>query len=85
MRTGSLWDLSFEKGVPSLTTIQKLVKFDPDFPVIRYGSRGRAYVVDLDAAGEFLRLRHAGGAIRPEAREIAKRELGLGLLGDGNA
>lgn len=85
MRTGSLTALSMEAGMPSINTIQKIARHNAYFPVIQRGGRGKAFVVDLDAAAEFLRQWQAGRFIRPEAREIAKRELGLGLLGGTDA
>ncbi|HEX8554705.1 MAG TPA: hypothetical protein VF695_08360 [Sphingomonas sp.] len=55
MRIGKLWELAAIPDMPSQPTLRAFIRSRPDFPVITTGSKGTAYVFDLDAAASFVR------------------------------
>lgn len=56
MRIGSLEDLYREPGLPSASTMRRIIRLRPDFPFIRAGARGCPYT-----------LRHTGAVWAAEA------------------
>jgi hypothetical protein len=88
MRIGSLEDLYREPGLPSASTMRRIIRLRPDFPFIRAGARGCPYQLDLDVAGQFVREAHAAMHApprppqrTPEDRRAICASLGLEFAG----
>lgn len=54
-RVGALWELAALPGMPSQPTLRAFMSVRPDFPVLRHGSRGVSFLIDLNAAAAFVR------------------------------
>lgn len=82
---GSLFDLTQMPGMPSETTLRKMLAEHSDFPVVARGKNGVAYEFDLAAAASFVRgLREKEQALaRTRSEEV--RQFGLELLGEDAA
>lgn len=78
---GSLQELASLPGMPSEPTVRKLIAKHADFPILKRGTNGDAYEIDLGEAASFiLGLRQKEEAeARSRAEEV--RQFGLDLLG----
>jgi hypothetical protein len=78
---GSLGDLASVPGVPSEPTLRRLIRDNPDFPVVATGTNGVAYQIDVGAAIAWLRAheeqrREAEAAQRNKVQQFALELLG---------
>lgn len=76
---GSLTDLSRRPGMPSEVTLRKLIARHADFPIVRHGTHGRKYRINLKDAEKFvlgLRERRQLAAVE---RQALIREFGLNM------
>ncbi|MGD9470624.1 MAG: hypothetical protein AB7G24_00835 [Novosphingobium sp.] len=83
--TGTLGDLAAVPGMPSEPTLRKLIKENPDFPVISTGSNGRAYEIDVAEAVAWLQAREEKIRAAERARSEEVRQFALDLLGSDSA
>lgn len=63
--------------MPSDVSLRKLIARHRDFPIIRHGGQGKAYVIDLDAAEAFVRKLRDKPKLDREAKQRWIREFGL--------
>ncbi|KUR74798.1 hypothetical protein AQZ50_17260 [Novosphingobium sp. Fuku2-ISO-50] len=77
---GNLTDLSRLPGMPSDVTLRRLIAIHPDFPILRRGSKGKSYRIDLDAAAAFVRSLTQARVLDPMQRRAAIQQLGLEML-----
>ncbi|WP_037518031.1 hypothetical protein [Sphingobium yanoikuyae] len=77
---GTISDLAKRPGMPSERAIRQIMKRNSDFPFFRRGTRGLAYLVDLDEAERFLSKLSRRPALAPITRSKLIKELGLDLL-----
>lgn len=82
---GTLGDLAAVPGMPSEPTLRKLIKENPDFPVVSTGSNGRAYEIDVADAVAWIKGHEekAREASRQRAEEV--RQYAMDLLGQDAA
>nr|WP_165388264.1 hypothetical protein [Sphingomonas populi] len=77
---GSLTDLARRPSMPGEAILRRLIALHADFPVLRHGTFGRKYQIDIEAAEAFvLRLAECRGA-DPEARHALIRQIGLEMV-----
>lgn len=79
--TGSLGDLAAVPGVPSEPTLRKLIRENPDFPVVSTGTNGHAYEIDIAEAIAWLRSHEEKRREAERARSAEVRQFALDLLG----
>jgi hypothetical protein len=71
---GSLTDLARRPGMPSQVTLRKMIFMHPDFPILRRGTHGLKYRIDLEAAEAFVREKMQPAA--PDLRMAALQRFG---------
>jgi hypothetical protein len=76
---GGLLQLSRRTGMPCPKGIRRLIRQNPDFPVLETGKRGRAYQFDLNAAVAFIEQLQAQSGMSAARWEAAMTSLGLDL------
>jgi len=79
--TGSLGDLAAVPGIPSEPTLRKLIRENPDFPVVSTGTNGHAYEIDIAEAIAWLKSHEEKRREAERARSAEVRQFALDLLG----
>lgn len=79
---GTITDLAKRPGLPSEWAIRRIMKRRLDFPLVRRGTRGLAYLVDLEEAEEFLLELGKRPGLSPAERRRMIEELGLDMLAE---
>lgn len=79
--TGTLGDLAAVPGLPSEPTLRKLIRENPDFPVVSTGKNGVAYEIDVEAAIEWLKAHEEKRREAERQRGEQVRQFALDLLG----
>ena len=74
---GSLTDLAARPGMPSDVTLRKMIRRNPDFPIVRVGTHGRRYEIDLDEAERFVRALRARPSLDRAAMRAFLNDFGL--------
>ena len=82
---GTLGDLAAVPGIPSEPVLRKLIRENPDFPVISTGSNGVAYEIDVKAAVEWLQAREDRKREAERERGNAVKQYAMDLLGSDAA
>jgi hypothetical protein len=77
---GSLTELSQRPGMPSEATLRKLIAIHADFPILRHGTHGRKYQIDIEAAEVFIRDLAKRRSIDAETRQAMIRQIGLQMV-----
>lgn len=80
MAIGTIRQLAAQPGMPSVVTLRLLIARHPDFPIIRRGTRGRGYRIDLEAAAEFVATLKAPRKLTGSERLEMIQALGLELI-----
>lgn len=78
---GTLGDLAAVPGMPSEPTLRKIIRENPDFPVVSVGSNGVAYEIDVEQAVLWLRKRQEDDREAARARSAQVAQFALDLLG----
>jgi len=78
---GTLGDLAAVPGMPSEPTLRKMIRENPDFPLISQGKNGVAYEIDVEAAVAWIKARAEEERAAARARSEEVRQFALDLLG----
>lgn len=81
----NLGELASMPGLPNEHQLRKLIRDNPDFPVIDRGAKGSAYEFDLGAVVQWLQQYQASEAEADRARGEETRQLAMVLLGSDAA
>ena len=82
---GSLGDLAAVPGMPSEPTLRKLIKDNPDFPVVSQGTNGVAYEIDIELAVRWIQGRQEAERDAARANAAKVKQFALELLGSDAA
>lgn len=78
---GTLGDLAAVPGLPSEPTLRKLIRENPDFPVVSTGTNGHAYEIDIAEAVAWLKSHEEKRREAERTRGEEVRQFALDLLG----
>lgn len=78
---GTLGDLAAVPGLPSEPTLRKLIRENPDFPVVSTGRNGVGYEIDVEAAIQWLKGHEEKRREAERERGEQVRQFALDLLG----
>jgi hypothetical protein len=76
---GSLTDLSRRSGMPSEVTLRRLIALHPDFPIVKRGTHGKRYQINLEEAEQFVRSLSQARQVSHAERLECLQSLGLSL------
>ena len=79
--TASLSELAAVAGMPSEPTLRKLIKDNPDFPVISVGKKGSNYEIDVEGAIAWLQAHEEQRREAERQRSEQVKQFALDLLG----
>lgn len=79
---GTIYDLAKRPDMPSEWAIRRIIKRRLDFPLVRRGTHGRAYLVDIEQAERFLLQLGNRPSPAPTERSEMIKELGLEMLAE---
>lgn len=82
---GSLADLAEVQGMPSERTLRKLIRDNPDFPIVSIGKNGVAYEIDFEAAVTWIRSHEDKRREAERVQAEQRRQFALDLLGEDAA
>lgn len=78
---GTLGDLAAVPGLPSEPTLRKLIRENPDFPIVSTGTNGHAYEIDIAAAIAWLKSHEEKRREAERERSATVQQFALDLLG----
>ena len=78
---GTLGDLAAVPGLPSEPTLRKLIRENPDFPIVSTGTNGHAYEIDIAEAIAWLKSHEEKRREAERERSMAVQQFALDLLG----
>lgn len=77
----SLGDLAAVPGMPTEPTLRKLIRENPDFPIVSIGKSGQSYEIDVEAAIEWIKAHEEKRREAEAAQRNRVQQYALELLG----